>query len=214
MADRIQPEDHNNIQKFFGAELKALNMESFKAALRSARKKFHPDNFAKFEDETVMEMAKERFQTMEVLAAKVEAHLQHQAAFGDQEAEPAEGPNTGYTTEGIKLDIMTMDKQLKFVLFKSPVIYRGDYRKIPGTRARIISMEDYQPRMAAGFRDNVKIELRFGVEDPIQEIVHWLWRHISEKTSKFVIEGKSVSVNLDSIRKAIKQEARLELPGR
>ncbi|MEM7660042.1 MAG: hypothetical protein AAF399_28285 [Bacteroidota bacterium] len=213
---RLQPEELPLVKKYFGKELKELDQEGFKEVLRAAKKKYHPDNFAKFEDDTVLEMAKERFQQLQQLGAKIEEYLSTKALVGEEpelEATEAE-PGVVYVSEGIKVDIMTRDKTLKYQLFGRRIIYRGDSTNIPNTKAKIVALEDYSPRIQTGFRDNVKILLAFGESEDVRDIVGWLFSHISGRTSSFVIEGKVVKVDPYEILKAIQKESRLELgPG-
>lgn len=203
---RLTEQDLDNIQKWLGTALDKLTSESFAAALKAARKKFHPDNFAHLEDDGVTEMAKERFQALEKLAVKVKQHLETVDQSNDQELVSAR-----YASDGMAIDIMTSDKTLKFQLFSSAMIYEGDKVKIPGTAAKFISRDDYLPRISTGFRDNIKVFLAFGPDDPLQVVVEWLFRQINGRTSSFVIEGKVVPVEPLAILNAIQKEARLEL---
>jgi len=106
---------------------------------------------------------------------------------------------------------MTRHKELKFQLFGSALIFAGDQRKLPGTGARLIALEDYSPRLTSGFRDNIKVHLAFGPDSPLEAVVDWLFAHISGRTSTFVIEGKVVPVAPGPILAAIRRESRLEL---
>lgn len=206
MAQRLTEQDLDHIQKWLGTPLDNLTSESFAAALKAARKKFHPDNFAHLEDDSVTEMANDRFKALEELAAKVKQHLETVGQASDQEPASAR-----YASDGMAIDIMTSDKTLKFQLFSSAMIYEGDKVNIPGTAAKVISRDDYLPRISTGFRDNIKVFLAFGPDDPLQVVVEWLFRHINGRTSSFVIEGKVVPVEPLAILNAVRKEARLEL---
>ncbi len=206
MPSRLTQQDLDKIRKWLGTNLDKLSEESFAAALKAARKKFHPDNFAHLDDEGITDMAKERFQELEELAAKVKQHLEK---VGDQESESTHPQR--YVSEGMAIDIMTSDKTLKFQLFNSAMIYEGDKINIPGTAAHIISRDDYLPRISTGFRDNIKLFLAFGPDDPLQVVVEWLFRHINGRTSSFVIEGMVVPMEPLAILRAVQKEARLEL---
>lgn len=209
MSQRLSPEDLSLIRKFFGEDLDGLDLEAFRARLKAARKKYHPDNFTHLGDETILEMAKDRFQQIEALAGRVEAHF---AAQVDRDAALAEAaPRVVYASDGLKIDIMTRDKALKYHLFGTSLIFRGDQRTLPGTGARLIALEDYSPRITSGFRDNIKVHLAFGPETPLEAVVEWLYQHISGRTSTFVIEGKVVPVAPGPILAAIRQESRREL---
>lgn len=212
--NRLTPEDLSNAKKYFDLDLEKISEETLKEAHKNARKKYHPDNFTKFEDETVLEMAKERFQQIEVLASKLQDYLQNRKTLEDLQNQMQEG-KTGsqvfYATEGIHIDIMTSDKNLKYQLFRTRIIYKGDYAIIPGTKARLISLLDFSSVAATGFRESVKVLLAFGTEDSISDIVQWLFSHISGRTSSFVIEGKVVRIDPYEIRKAIEKHTILEL---
>ncbi|MCI4667177.1 MAG: hypothetical protein MRZ79_03385 [Bacteroidia bacterium] len=212
MDGRISEEDKSLIIKYFGKALKELDSESFQEALKEAKKTYHPDKFSKYDDELILEMAKERFQQIQQLEVKVSNYLKVKENMGeDTLVAEDDSPEKGYYTDGIMIDIMTTDKHLKYRLFNSPIIDRGDKAIIKGTNARLVALEDYSPRVSAGFRDNIKIKLIFGLEDSVYEIANWIFKHISGKTSSFVIENKLVKITPGEILNAIRGEARLEL---
>lgn len=212
MNQRLSPEELPLIKKLFGTDLKEITPEGFKDLLKEARKKYHPDNFSKFEDEVVQEMAKERFQQIELLGAKITEYLETRSSVDESPlADAPADPNAIYVSEGMKIDIMTRDMTLKYQLFRRRIIYRGDKVKIPGTKASLLALEDYSPRVQAGFRDNIKVLLAFGETTDVREIVAWLFQHINGRTSSFVIEGKLVKVDPYEMLQAIRRESRLEL---
>ncbi|MEL6627860.1 MAG: J domain-containing protein [Bacteroidota bacterium] len=211
MNERITESDKTAILKLFGKPLGEMTVESFKDLQKAARKKYHPDNFTHYEDELVQEMAKERFQQIEVLSKKIQEYFEVQGDLAPRETEEDEVQHVGYVADGIHIDIMTRDMQLKYRLFSQRIIYRGDKIKIPGTQARLTALEDYSPRASAGFRDNIKVRLTFEANDNVQTIVHWIFQHISGVTSSFVIESKVVKITPVEILQAIKKEARYEL---
>lgn len=210
MNDRITEEDKVAIQKLFGKPLQELTAENFKEIQKEARKKYHPDKFTQYEDDLVQEMAKERFQQIEILGQKITQYLEVRGGV-EEEPDMDEESQMGYVAEGIHIDIMTGDMQLKYRLFSQRIIYRGDKIKIPGTQAKLIALEDYSPRASAGFRDNIKVQLKFGTDDNVNTVVQWIFRHISGVTSSFVIEGQVVKITPLDILRAIKKEARYEL---
>jgi len=206
---RLTDQDRERIQKYFGKELSEITPDNFKELQREARRKFHPDNFAHFEDETVLEMAKDRFQEIEALSQKLEAYLSGDASAAAPPAEK-EDPNVVYRSEGMNIDIMTTDTTLKFRLFRNRLIDRGDEVKIKGTQAKLIALEDYHNR-SAGFRENIKVMLTFGEQPDLMPVVEWLFRHISGVTSSFVIEGRVVPIEPYAILQAIRRESIKEL---
>ncbi|MEO0898449.1 MAG: hypothetical protein AAFY71_18700 [Bacteroidota bacterium] len=159
-------------------------------------------------------MAKERFQAIQMLGKKVNNYLKLTAEFGEEgegDLSDDQLPDTGYYTEGIRIDIMTTDMQLKNKIFRQAYIYRGDKVTIPGTKAKLYALADYSARASAGFRDNIKVQLKFGVEDSIYAIAEWIFKHISGRTTSFVIENKVVNITPGEILHAIRGEALLEL---
>jgi len=208
--ERITDKDRERILKYFGKDLTELKEEEFKTLQKEARRKYHPDQFAHFEDETVLEMAKERFQEIERLGKQVEAFLAGQASAAGTSGE-TEGPEAyAYRSDGMRIDIMTRDANLKFMLFRSRYIERGDEVKIKGSGAKLVSLEDYYNR-SAGFRENIKVHLAFGPDADLVKVTEWLFRHISGNTTSFVIEGKVVKVAPHEILSAIRKEAIKEL---
>jgi len=207
---RITDQERARIQKYFGKELAEINADNFKGLKKEAQQKYHPDKFAHFEDETVLEMAKERFQEIERLSQKLEAYLSGNASAAPVGEDAPADPNLAYRSDGMDLEIMTSDADLKFRLFRSRYIERGDEVRIRGTKAKLIALASYDSR-SAGFRENIKLRLAFGPENDLSQIVEWLFRHISGVTSNFVIEGKVVPIEPYEILKAVRREAVKEL---
>lgn len=207
--NRLSKQDQELIQKYFGKGLNEINADNFQQLRREARSKYHPDNFTHFGDETVLEMAKDRFQEIEQLSRKIASYLEGLTPAASS-AEVPEDPNVVYRSEGMRIDIMTTDAALKFRLFRSRMIDQGDEVKIKGTQAKLISLEDYYNR-GAGFRETIKVMLAFGEQQDLMPVVEWLFRHISGVTSSFVIEGKLVPIEPYAILKAVRQESIKEL---
>ena len=213
MSERLTQDDLSNLKKFFNLELNDLTEEKLKEARKEARKKYHPDNFSKFDDAIVQEMARERFQQIEILSKKLEEYLIHRKDFEEKAGmlEDDQPSNALYATEGIRIDIMTSDNTLKYHLFSSRVIYKGDWTRIKGTNAKIYSISDHSSRAAMGFRETIKVLLTFEETDSVNDIVHWFFTHISGRTTSFVIEGRVVKIDPYEIRKAIQKHSILEL---
>ena len=74
-ATNITTQDQSNIQKYFGLSLEELDETTFKRIQKELRSKYHPDKFEKFEDDTIREMATERFQLIESLSEKIVTYL-------------------------------------------------------------------------------------------------------------------------------------------
>ena len=72
---QLTDREREEIRELFGAYPEQLDEATFKKALRDLRTKYHPDNFTKFGDDTVQQLATERFQRIETLAQRLEHHF-------------------------------------------------------------------------------------------------------------------------------------------
>ena len=61
MTEPLSPSEREEIRKYFGKPVEELSRDEFIQLHRQLRSRYHPDNFEKFADETVREMATERF---------------------------------------------------------------------------------------------------------------------------------------------------------
>lgn len=211
MNAAITPEDRAAIHKYFGKPLEELAEEEFKAALRQLRTKYHPDNFEKFEDETVREMATDRFQQLERLAEKLRAHYKRNAGF--QPEQPAERSEARYAFDDMKIEINTHDKDLKYHLFGTSyrwLVY-GDRFKIPDSGGSIIIDEDHQGHRI-GFRESIRLYLTFSPADNTEAIVDWLYERIKGRASSLLIEGQVVPIDRGAILGAVRKVSLLN-PG-
>ncbi len=207
--------EKEEIRKFFGIPLEELKLEDFKKIHRELRAKYHPDNFEHLENEAVKEMATEKFQAIESLAAKVEAWLTNSkpATIGFQtDVADHLRPDAVFAVKRLKIEILTSDKDLKYHLFGTH--YRwlqfGDSFKIPGTGASIVIDEDYAGRRI-GFQESVRMYLTFGETDSIEDIVAWFFGRIEGRASRLLIAGDAVDIEEQQIINAIKKESLLRL---
>lgn len=207
--------EKEDIRKIFGHPLEELNLEVFRKIHRELRAKYHPDNFEHLDNEAVKEMATEKFQTIELLAEKVEAWLTNsQPASAGYQTDVADylRPDAVFAVKRLKIEILTADKDLKYHLFGT--YYRwlqfGDSFKIPGTGASIVIDEDYAGRRI-GFQESVRMYLTFGEKDSIEDIVNWFYSRIQGRASKLLIAGETVAVELQAIVHAIKRESLLRI---
>ncbi len=215
MSSPFTQKEKEEIRKIFGQYLEDLTRQDFKKTLKDLRLKYHPDNFEKFEDETVKEMATERFQNIEALAMKMDLHFE-----GDQLSVIPEDMNGGsYATKGavfaakrMRIEIMTSDKDLKYRLFGT--YYRwlelGDSYKIPGTHASIVIDENYAGRRI-GFQESVKMYLSFDENESIEAIAEWLFSRIEHQANSLLISGNPTKLELPQIITAIKKESFLRI---
>lgn len=210
--------DKAAIEKYFGVRLEELDLEKLKKLQRELRAKYHPDNFEKFEDETVREMATERFQLIEDLSAKLEIYLSGKSAnagFAQKEGEDFMNAHAVFAANKLKIEVITTDKDLKYHLFGAS--YRwlqfGDKYKIPDTKAFIIIDEDHMGR-SIGYQESIRMYLTFDENDSIEKMVEWLYPRIKDKAKSLLISGERIEIEPFSIFYAIRKKAflRVELP--
>lgn len=208
-------EESAEIRELFGALPEQLSEESFRKTLRDLRAKYHPDNFEKFGDDTVRQMATDRFQRIERLAEKIQAWLDGKnlpAASGRQPGpgtpEIFDDPRARFAYQAMKIEIRTGDKDLKYHLFG--MFYRwltlGERFKIPETQAYLIADEEHLGR-SIGFRETIRVYLTFEETDPVENIVGWLFPKIEGRADALLIEGEIVPIEQDAILNAIKRRS-------
>jgi hypothetical protein len=210
--------DKATIVKYFGVRLEDLDVEQLKKIHRELRAKYHPDNFEKFADETVREMATERFQTIEDLAGRIETYLTGKspnAGFTRADGEDFMNAHAVFAANKLKMEVITTDKDLKYQLFGAS--YRwlqfGDKFKIPDTQASIVMDEDHSGR-SIGYQESIRMYLTFGENEPIEKVVDWLYPRIKDRAKSLLIAGNRVEIEPFNIFYAIRKKAfvRVELP--
>lgn len=207
----ITEQDKQNIEKYFGKMLSELTDEDFRQTHKQLRQKYHPDNFAQFEDDTILEMAKDRFQTIETLAEKIKFYLGNAATGGDQIEGETRRP-AQYAFDEMKIEIRTRNKDLKFHLFGTRYrwLVRGDKFKVPNSAAWII-IDDSHAGTSIGFGETIRMFLSFGVNDNLDEIVGWLFSRIKGQASSLIIAGEVVPVELNEMLRLMRRKSLLEL---
>ncbi|HMX40800.1 MAG TPA: J domain-containing protein [Saprospiraceae bacterium] len=207
-----------DIQEFFGQRPENLGTEEFRKALRDLRARYHPDNFERFGDEVVRQLATERFQRIQRLAEKIEAWKNGPLAPPpapprQPAAQPWQHPQARFAYQEMKIEIRTRDKDLKFRLFGT--FYRwllnGDRFKIPGTQAFIISDESYMGHQI-GFVESIRFYLTFEEKDSIVDIVTWLHGRVADSADTLFIEGEVVPLQPDDMELAIRRRSYRGLP--
>lgn len=205
-------QEKEEVQKYFGSKLEELDEEQFKKLLKTLRSKYHPDNFEKFEDETIREMATERFQTIEHLSSKIETYLRNRSAGVVVAGERFMDVNALFAIKRLKIEILTADKDLKYNLFGT--YYRwllsGDTFRIPGTQAAIV-MDENHSGIRIGFQESIRMYLTFGEETSIEDIVQWLYERINGRANKLLIAGSLVEIEPYQMIYAIKKQSFLRL---
>lgn len=207
------PEESGEIRELFGFLPDQLTEDSFRKVLRELRAKYHPDNFEKFGDDTVQQLATDRFQRIERLAQKIETWLLNKPAPGPRAQHPDDrlfnDPRARFAYQAMKIEIRTSDKDLKYHLFG--LFYRwlmqGERFKIPGTNeAFLIADEDYSGR-SIGFRETIRVYLTFGESDPVENIIGWLYPKIAGRADALLVEGEIIPIHPDAIGNAIKRRS-------
>ncbi|MFZ2897544.1 MAG: hypothetical protein WA004_02910 [Saprospiraceae bacterium] len=205
--ETISAREKEDIQKYFGKALEELTHDEFRQLVRELRSKYHPDNFEKFEDPTVREMATERFQQIESLTAKIEAYLRGEATT----ATLAPERHAFYAFDGMKIEVVTSDKDLKYDLFGT--FYRwlrmGEKFKIPGAANAFIVMDEDHRGVRIGYNETIRMYLTFGREDAVETIVDWLYQHIRGRASYLIIHGAKIEVDATAMLMAVRRPALL-----
>ncbi|MEM6633445.1 MAG: hypothetical protein AAF694_27475 [Bacteroidota bacterium] len=213
MADPIlTAEELKEVEKYFGP-FADLDLEGFKKTRKELQVKYHPDKFAKFEDETVKELATERFQRIEALSHKLELLLDKkynlEEGIADIQQEKAR-----FAFDKMQIEIITRNKDLKYHLFGSRYrwLERGESYSIPKTKAKIVIDEDHQGN-SIGFNETIRLFVSFGQSDPIEFISLWLYQKLEGRASALIIEGKRLSIDLIQINHAIKRTSFIGIEG-
>ncbi len=213
----MTPKDHEDIQKYFGEGLDSLKPEAYKKQLKQLRAKYHPDNFEKFEDETIKEMATDRFQRIEELSELIDAHFNgNTLAPKAHSTKPKEDPLFSslaiFAANRLKVELTTSDKDLKYNLFGTR--YRwltyGDTYKIPNTTGTLVIDGDHQGTMI-GFNESIKIYLTFDEQASVGDIADWLFQKLEGQSAKLRIEGSPTPITSEAIQQAIRQASFLRL---
>ena len=188
-----------------------MTKEEFESRFKELLKKYHPDTFAKHEDERVQEMATQKFQEVQNLGEKIRI-FQSGGTIPEVEEEDIFGADAKFAFEKMRLEILTTDKELKYKLFKTIFKYleRGDRQFIPDTNASII-IDDNHWNTKVGFFESVRMYLTFEESDSVEDIAAWLYESLAGKTTTLIIEGVRVPMALVAITMAIKKKALVEL---
>lgn len=209
-------EEIEKIRELFGDTPGQLTEESFRKALRELRAKYHPDNFEKFGDATVRQLATDRFQMIQRLAEKLESWYAGAAtpsAAGKSAAattapEPIFDPRARFACQSMKIEIRTSDKDLKYHLFGT--FYRwlmqGERFKIPDTGAFLIADEEHLGR-SIGFMETIRLYLTFEENDPVESIAGWLFPKIAGRASALLVESEIIPIEYEALLLAIKRRS-------
>ena len=208
----ISQSEREAIQKYWEKSLEDLHPGEFKKIHKQLRTKYHPDNFAKFDDETVLEMAKERFQLIESLAEKLEAFFKGQLQADNLKTD-AFHPDAQFAFDRMKIEIITSEKDLKYHLFGTRyrwLVY-GDKFKIPNTKGAYLIIDEDHRGVSIGFRETIRMYITFDVADAVEDIVDWLYLSIKGRANSLIIQGESIAVDRNEMIRKIKKTSLLEL---
>ncbi|MFK7924592.1 MAG: hypothetical protein AB8H47_21730 [Bacteroidia bacterium] len=209
-STHLTTQEKETIIALYGKSLENLNSEEFEKIHKGLRAKFHPDKFEQYDDEIVREMAKEKFQILEGLGAKVRAHFQ--AGGGQVVIDDAFGEAAVFAYDNMKIEILTRNKDLKYHLFGSRLrwLEQGERFKVPKTGAYLV-VEAAHRGMSIGFTESIKIYLTFGPEDDLSEIAVWLYERLEGQAEALIIEGKRLNVSLNDMLGVMRNKSFLRL---
>ncbi len=210
-------QDIHDIRDLFGATPDQLDAEAFRAKLRELRAKYHPDNFEKFDDAVVRQLATERFQRIERLAEKLE-----QQGFGKSSPSSSSGaivgsdaksndltwahPSAQFAYQAMKIEIRTSDKDLKYHLFGT--FYRwltlGERFKIPGAQGAYLIADEGHTGRNIGYTESIRVYLTFEENDPVETIIGWLYEKIAGRADMLLIEGDIIPIDYAAMLKTVK----------
>lgn len=210
MAKAINNEEQKLIEKYFGFPLDKLTPEVFKTSRKKLLAKYHPDNFQQFEDETILEMATDRFQQIQHISEKIDHYFNGKIDLSDEDKIRHE--TAIFAFDKLRVEIITNDKELKYDMFGTR--YRwltfGESFKIPNTGAYLVMEGDHKGHQI-GYVETIKIFLTFGVNDAIEDIVTWFFETIEGRSKSLIIAGKKIPVEYDAMLMAIRRKSFLQL---
>jgi len=204
------------VQKYFEQSLESLDMETFKKVRNQLRLKYHPDKYEKYEDEVVKEMMVEKYQEIEALCQKLKAYLENktpQIPDFEAENEVFMQKNAQFAFEGMAIEVITSDKDLKYHLFGTHYrwLEKGDKFRIPNSKEAFLTIKVDYKGINIGFTESIKMFLTFGVNDSVADIVEWLYSRIEGRASALIIEHTRIPIELNEMNKYIRKKAFLSL---
>ena len=211
---KISIRDREEIRNWFGAELEMLDKKVFEQRKKELMAKYHPDKFERFADDTIRELATEKFQRLQEVIAKIEAFFTGQVLLTPGEPAGYRHHHARFAAKKLKVEIITQDKDLKYHLFGS--YYRwltyGETFKIPDTSASIVMDEDHQGHRI-GFRESIRLYLTFDEDQSIEDIVNWLYSKIVGRASYLIVSKDKVEILPEKMVVAIQKVSFLRIEG-
>ena len=214
-ANTLDKKEHEEIIVLYGKSVDQMKPEEFEALHKQLRLKYHPDKFAHLGDDTVLEMAHEKFQRIETLGEKIRIYLKadHSKTTASVHLDDdLFDENARFATDRMLLEIVTRNKDLKYHLFGTYLrwLERGDAFKIPKTSAKIIIDENHRGS-GIGFVETIRLYLAFGEEDSTSAIAQWLFHHLVQQADAIIISGERIPITLDGITHVIRRKSYLGL---
>ena len=215
MTTAFSNEERRQIEKYFGRRLEELTEPVFTRTLKALRTKYHPDNFAQFDDATIQEMATERFQDIETLGAKLKQHFAGtlpEATAPAQTAPVYMNPAAVFKARKLKVEILTRDKDLKYHLFGRFLRWLsfGETFTIPGTGATLI-MDETHRGVRIGYTETIRLYLTFDESDAPEDIIDWLFPRIQDSATSLIINQETVPLRYDAVVAALRQHSFLRI---
>ncbi len=216
---RFSEQEIADIHELFGAMPEQLDAEAFRTTLRELRAKYHPDNFEKFDDAVVRQLATDRFQRIEWLAEKLENYGLGKSLIATPESSAAGAgvsnemilshPAARFAYQAMKIEIRTGDKDLKYHLFST--FYRwlilGERFKIPGAQGAYLIADEGHTGRNIGYVEFIRVYLTFEEPDPVETIVAWLHEKIAGRADLLLIEGDIVPIEYEAMLRVVKMRS-------
>ena len=214
MTAAFNHEDRRLIEKYFGRRIEALTEDVYRQTLKTLRAKYHPDNFAQFDDPTIQEMATDRFQEIETLAGKLRQYFRGEppAPTGTPDTPAYMNPQALFKARKLKVEITTRDKDLKYRLFGRFLRWLtfGETFAIPDTGATLIMDEDHRG-VRIGSTETIRLYLTFDEGDRPEAIIDWLYPRIEGRATSIIINNAAVALQHDALVAALRQHSFLRI---
>ncbi|MEZ4688458.1 MAG: hypothetical protein R3B47_21070 [Bacteroidia bacterium] len=194
----LSPEENQSFIKHFDIPLEEIAPEDFEKKKKRLTLRLHPDQKDAHEDEEYAAFINERFVKFKALCEKAEAYLYKKergiADYGSDEAYLRE--DAVYSADGLPVEVITRDKNLKYEMFGSRYrwLERGEKYPIPKTDAFIRIEEDHRGA-GVGFNEYIKMYLSFGSTRNLEPIIDWLFDKIKDKANGLIIQGSRIDID-------------------
>lgn len=210
-AEPLTYTEKQQFEKYFSIAIDAIDMETFQRKRKELLQKYHPDKFEKHDDPLVREMAHDKFRDLEQLCEKAKDWLENKQPLKETAPSTALPPEQ-YAADGMYIEVITRDKDLKYHLFGSHYrwLESGDKYEIPGTKA-FIRIESNYKGTSIGYSEAIKMYVSFGVNDSVTDIVNWLYNRINGSATSLLIAKQLVAIEPEAMARFIKKKTVLKL---